>query len=132
MQSRGNLLLKGGNLESLPSSSSLILLPRSWQGRLTCMQPGLLPWTPGCSGSLSLQSLLPFSSLGPKSGLLEPPTCLPRRPVDKRKITCPECITGTYFRPELSRRISMNLITAVNIEIVLDFRSVPTTSPGSP
>lgn len=53
-------------------------------GELTCMQPGPQPQSSRCPGSPSLQSLLPFSSLGPEFGLLEPPTFLQQRTVGKR------------------------------------------------
>jgi hypothetical protein len=79
IQNSVKLLPAGGNPES-KGKGGLTPLPsacwekQAWQ--LTCMQPRLLLWTPQCSVSPFLQSLLPFSSLGLQHGLLECPTFL--------------------------------------------------------
>lgn len=86
------------------------------------MRPRPLPWTAQCSGSPSLQSLLPFSSLGRQSGYLERPTFLQQSSTQREKsiypcidassglfpgltFTCPTCLgLSTALHPSIPGR----------------------------
>lgn len=86
------------------------------------MRPRPLPWTAQCSGSPSLQSLLPFSSLGRQSGYLERPTFLQQSSMQREKsiypcidassglfpgltFTCPTCLgLSTALYPSIPGR----------------------------